>query len=80
MMRQPKGKMVSYYINILLEAANITDIYQLTPDQPHARMTLKQELIKLEATSMQEIQEEVNKWETRMNTASRMLTKKQHRV
>ena len=29
---------------------------------------------------MQQVQDEVNKWETRMNTASRMLTEKQQRV
>ena len=74
---------MSYYINTLLEAANIADIYQLTPDKLLITLTLatctddalKQELIKLEATSMQDIQEEVNKWETRMDTAGRMHTK-----
>ena len=41
---------------------------------------LKQELIKLDATSMQQVQDEVIKWETRMNTASRILSKKKKRV
>ena len=38
---------------------------------------LKQELIKVDATSMQQAQDEVNKWETQMNTASRMLSENQ---
>ena len=41
---------------------------------------LKQELIKLDATSMQQVQDKENKWETRMNMASRMLSEKQQRV
>ena len=67
-----------YYINTLLEAADIANIYQLTLDELLIRLTLatctddalKQELIKLEATSMQEVQDGANKWETWM---SRML-------
>ena len=31
MMRQPKGKTMYYYTNTQLEAADIADIYQLTP-------------------------------------------------
>ena len=42
--------------------------------------TLKQELIKLDARSMQQVQDKVKRWETRMNTASRMLSEKQQRV
>ena len=76
-----------FYINTLLEAADIANIYELTPDELFITLTLvtctddahKQELIKLDATSMQQVQDEVNKWETRMNTASRMLTKKRQR-
>ena len=88
MMRQPKSKSMSQYINTLLEAAEIANIYELTPDKLLITLTLstctddapKQELIKLEATSMKEVQDEVNKWETRMNTSSRMLSEKQQRV
>ena len=69
---------MSYYINTLLEAADIANIYQLTLDELLFTLTLatctddtlKQELIKLEATSMQQVQDEVNKYETRINTAS----------
>ena len=63
-----------------MEAADIANIYELTPDELLITLTLanctddalKQELIKHEANSMKEIQDKVNKWETRMNTASRM--------
>ena len=76
MMQQPKRKTMSFYINTLLEAADIADIYQLTPDKLLITLTLatctddalKQELIAVDATSMQEIQDKVDKWETRMNT------------
>ena len=69
---------LQYYINTLLEAADIANIYQLTLDELLFTLTLatctddtlKQELIKLEATSMQQVQDEVNKYETRINTAS----------
>ena len=88
MMRQPKSKSMSHYINTLLEAAEIANIYELTPDKLLIILTLatctddalKQELIKLEANSMKEVQDEVNKWETRMNTASRMLSEKQQQA
>ena len=40
MMRQPKGKTMSYYINTLLEAADIADIYELTPDKLLIMLTL----------------------------------------
>ena len=33
MMRQPKDKTMSHYINTLLEAAEITNIYELMPDE-----------------------------------------------
>ena len=77
-----------YNIDTLLEAVDIADIYKLTPDELLITLTLatstdnalKQELIKLDAISMQELQDEVNKWETRMNTVSRMLSEKQQRV
>ena len=79
---------MSHYINTLLKAADIANIYELTPDKlliTHTLATctddaLKQELIKLKADSMKEIQDEVNKWETRMNMASQMLSEKQQRV
>ena len=72
MIRQPKGKTMSHYINTLLEVADIANIYELTPDKLLITLTLatctddalKQELIKLGATSMKEVQDEVNKWET----------------
>lgn len=92
MMRQPyKGKTMSYYLNTLQEAADIVDIYQLTLYKLLITLTLancldealKQELIihhQARTLSMQEIQEEVNKWETCMNTESRMLGEKQQRV
>ena len=87
-MRQPKGKTVSHYINTLLEVADIANIYELIPDELLITLTLttctdnmlKQELIKLDATSMKEVQDEVNKWEMRMNTANSMLSKKQQRA
>ena len=85
MMQQPKGKTMSHYISMLLEAADIANIYELMPDKLLITLTLatctddalRQELIKLDATSMKELQDEVNKWETRMNTASCMLSEKQ---
>ena len=66
MMQQPNWKMMSYYNNTLLKAANIADIYQLTPDELLISFTLatctddvlKQELIKLDGTSMHEIQDQ----------------------
>ena len=69
MMRQPKGKTMLFNINTLLEAADIANIYELPPDKLlNALMlatctddALKQELIKLDATSMQQVQDEVNK-------------------
>ena len=81
-MRQPKGKTMSDYINTLVEAADIADIYELTPNELLITLTfatftddgLKQELINLDATSTKEVQDKVNKWETRMNPASRMLS------
>ena len=33
MMRQPKGKTMSHYIYTLLEAADIANIYELTPNE-----------------------------------------------
>ena len=33
MMQQPKGKTMSFYINPLLEAADIANNYELTPDK-----------------------------------------------
>ena len=82
MMRQPKKKTMSHYINTLLEATDIANVYDLTPNELLITLTpatctddaLQQELIKLEATYMKEVQDKVNKWETRMNTASRMLS------
>ena len=76
---------MSHYISTLLEAADIANIYMLTPDELLITLTLatctddalKQELIKIEADTMKEIQDEVNKRETRMNTANRMLNEKQ---
>ena len=61
---------MSYCINTLLDAAYIVDICQLTPDKLLITLTLAtctddaltQELIKLDATTMLEIQDEVNKW------------------
>ena len=84
MIRQPKGKTMSHYINTLLEAAAIANIYKLTPDEPLITLAVTtctdDALIKLDATSMKEVQDEFNKWEMRMNTASRMLSKKQQRA
>ena len=88
MMRQPKGKTMSHYISTLLVAADIANINTLTPDKLLITLTLatctdnalKQEWIKLEAGTMKETQDEVNMWETRMNTASRMLNEKQQRA
>ena len=40
MMQQLKGKTMSFYINALLEAADIADIYQLTPDKLLITLTL----------------------------------------
>ena len=40
MIRHPKGQKISYYINTLLEAAEIADIYQLTPDELPITLTL----------------------------------------
>ena len=40
MMRQPKGKMMSHYISTLLEAADIANIYTLTPDELLITLTL----------------------------------------
>ena len=40
MMRQPKGKTMSFYINTLLEAADIANIYELTPDKLLITLTL----------------------------------------
>ena len=56
---------MSFYIYTVLEATNIAEIYRLTSDKLLITLTLttctddalKQELIKLEATSMQEIQD-----------------------
>ena len=70
MMRQPKGKPISIYINTLLEAADFADIYQLATDKILITLTLatckddalKQELIKLDSTLMQRIQDEVSTW------------------
>ena len=72
MMRQPKGTTMLFYINTLLEAADIVNIYNLTPDELLITLTLatctddalKQELIKLDATLMQQVQDTVNMWET----------------
>ena len=76
---------MSHYINTLLEVANVANIYELTSNALLITLTLatctddalKQELIRLDATSMKEVQDEVNKWEMRMNTASCMLSEKQ---
>ena len=72
MIRQPKGKTMSHYINTLLEVADIANIYELMPDELLITLTLatrtdyalKQELINLDTKSMKEVQDEVNKWET----------------
>ena len=54
---------MSFHINNLLEAADIAKIYKLKPDELLITLTLatcmddilKQELIKLDATSMQQV-------------------------
>ena len=63
MMQQHKGKTMSFHINNLLEAADIAKIYKLKPDELLITLTLatcmddilKQDLIKLDATSMQQV-------------------------
>ena len=40
MMRQPKGKTMSHYINTLLEAATIANFYELMPDKLLITLTL----------------------------------------
>ena len=83
MMRQPKGKPMSIYINKLLEAADFADIYQLTMDKILITLTLatckddnmKQELIKLDSTENPGQGEHMEKERGRINMKTRMLAK-----